>query len=144
MVVALVILSITGGFTYLLNSNDGQTDSSQEQTTAPTEEMPTTSRGTYVDYSGSVIAETSGTKLIFFHAPWCPQCRALEADIKSRGVPEGVTIIKADYDTSQELRRKYGVTIQTTIVKIDDNGNLLAKYVAYDDPSVESIKQNLL
>ena len=101
-------------------------------------------QGSYVDYSGDVIAQTAGTKLLFFHAPWCPQCRALEADIKAKGVPEGVTIIKVDYDSNQSLRQKYGVTIQTTLVKVDDSGKLIEKYVAYDEPTLQAIKENLL
>lgn len=102
------------------------------------------STGKYINYDESAIAADENTKLLFFHAPWCPQCRELDADIKNRGVPDGVTIIKVDYDNSQYLRQKYGVTIQTTIVKIDKNGDFVAKYVAYDQPNLESVKQNLL
>lgn len=100
--------------------------------------------GAYLDYDPNIIAKTPGTKLLFFHAPWCPQCRALEADIKSRGVPSGVAIIKVDYDSHQNLRQKYGVTIQTTLVKVDDKGGLVKKYVAYDEPSLDALKRNLL
>ena len=101
-------------------------------------------QGSYVDYSGDVIAQTAGTKILFFHAPWCPQCRALETDIKAKGVPDSVTIVKADYDSNQSLRQKYGVTIQTTLVKVDDSGKLIEKYVAYDEPTLQAIKENLL
>jgi len=103
-----------------------------------------TAQGAYVEYSPDVIASTSGTKVLYFHAPWCPQCRELEADIQAKGAPSGVTIIKVDYDTNQTLRQKYGVTVQTTLVRIDDQGNELAKFVAYDDPSVAAIRENLL
>ena len=30
--------------------------------------------GKYVDYSADLVASTEGTKLLFFHAPRCPQC----------------------------------------------------------------------
>jgi len=59
-------------------------------------------------------------------------------------VPDGVTIFKTDYDSNQALRQKYGVTIQTTLVKIDDDGKLVKKYVAYDEPTLESLTKNLL
>lgn len=98
--------------------------------------------GSYVDYSDSIIASTSGIKLLFFHAPWCPQCRALDASIKSGPIPNGITIIKTDYDSNQKLRQKYGVTIQTTVVRVDDNGNLVKKYVAYDKPTLENVIKN--
>jgi thiol-disulfide isomerase/thioredoxin len=117
-------------------------DTSPSQPEQPSEAKPVP--GSYVDYKEGVIAATSGTKLLFFHASWCPQCRALEADIKQKGVPSGVTIIKVDYDTSQKLRQQYGVTLQTTVVRVDDNGNLVKKFVAYDDPSLGAIITNLL
>lgn len=105
---------------------------------------PSTAPGSYVDYSDSAVASTKGTRLLFFHAQWCPQCRALEADIKNKGVPAGVTILKVDYDSNQALRRQYGVTIQTTVVRIDDKGNLVERYVAYDDPTLAKVTENLL
>jgi thiol-disulfide isomerase/thioredoxin len=113
--------------------------------TAPT--PPTDSgalSGSYVDYHAGIIEATAETKLLFFHAPWCPQCRALEADIKRSTIPAGVTIIKIDYDTNQALRAQYGVTIQTTLVKVDDQGNLIEKYVAYDEPTLAAVVENLL
>jgi thiol-disulfide isomerase/thioredoxin len=100
--------------------------------------------GAYVNYSPGIIASTSGTKLLFFHAPWCPQCQALEKDIQSTALPDNLTIIKVDYDTQNDLRVKYGVTLQTTIVKISNNGDLIKKFVAYSEPSFANIKQNLL
>ncbi len=100
--------------------------------------------GSYVNYTPTIIAETSGTKILFFHAPWCPQCRELEASIQSNTIPAGVTFIKVDYDSNQSLRKKYGVTIQTTLVKIDDAGNLIKKFVAYDEPTLASVSANLL
>lgn len=115
-------------------------------TTAPTPTPPPSSdpSGAYVDYSNGVIASTSGTKILFFHAPWCPQCRDLEASIKNSTIPSGVTIIKVDYDSNHELRKKYGVTLQTTLVRIDDSGNKVDSFVAYDKPTLQSVKDNLL
>jgi thiol-disulfide isomerase/thioredoxin len=100
--------------------------------------------GAYVNYSSDVVAATPGTKLLFFHAPWCPQCRALDKDILAAALPENVTIIKVDYDTHQDLRQKYGITIQTTLVRVDDKGDLIKKYVAYNQPTFAAVKQNLL
>lgn len=104
----------------------------------------TAQAGAYVDYQESLIASTPGTKVLFFHAPWCPQCRQLESDIEAGPLPANTTIFKVDYDTNQTLRQKYGVTLQTTLVKVDDQGNMIEKYVAYDDPTLDSIKENIL
>jgi thiol-disulfide isomerase/thioredoxin len=100
--------------------------------------------GQYVDYSPELLSSTPGEKLLFFHAPWCSQCQALDEDIESSGVPDGVTIFKVDYDSNQDLRQQYGVTIQTTMVKVDDNGEKIDSYVAYEDPTLENVSTALL
>jgi len=100
--------------------------------------------GRYVDYSESIIANTTGRKILFFHAPWCPQCRQLEKSITTGVIPENTTIIKVDYDSMQSLRQKYGVTLQTTLVLVDDAGQLVKKFNAYDDPSLNRVVQELL
>lgn len=144
----VVILAIVvGGVVILSNQSRNDNDSPKEessQSQLPAENSTGTEPGTYVDYSSSIITSTAGTKILFFHAPWCPQCRALETSIKSSQIPEGVTIIKVDYDTNQPLRKKYGVTIQTTLVRVDESGNLVKKYVAYDEPTLAAVKTNLL
>ncbi len=95
--------------------------------------------GAYVDYYDGVIAETAGEKVLFFHAPWCTQCRQLEQSILSEGVPDGTTIIKVDFDSETELRQQYGVTLQTTVVHVDDDGDALGSTVLYDEPSIEAL-----
>ena len=100
--------------------------------------------GQYVDYSPELVAETPGDKLLFFHADWCSQCVSLEGDIEASGVPNGVTIFKVDYDSNQDLRQEYGVTIQTTLVKVDDNGEEIDSYVAYEDPTFDNVSAALL
>lgn len=161
LISVVVVALIVGGFGYLFltssRSENAENQSSEQTSSTTTEPAATKSEpaaeptaqtapqpGTYTDYSEAAVQTTAGTKLVFFHAPWCPQCRALEASIKSQGVPSGVTIFKTDYDSSQALRQKYGVTIQTTVVKVDDNGNLVAKFVAYDDPSIDAVTKELL
>jgi len=105
-------------------------------TTAPAAEAVTA--GAYVDYSDAALADAQGTAVLFFHAPWCAQCRALESDILASGVPDGVTILKVDYDSRQDLRQKYDVTLQTTLVVVDDRGQKVDSYVAYDEPKLSA------
>jgi thiol-disulfide isomerase/thioredoxin len=100
--------------------------------------------GGYVDYSENAIAQAEGRILLFFHASWCPQCRALEEDILAEGVPDGVTIVKVDYDDYQNLRAEYGVTQQTTFVEVDSGGEALQSYVAYDDPRLAVVIDAML
>jgi thiol-disulfide isomerase/thioredoxin len=113
-----------------------------EQQPPATESKP--APGVYAEYSEEALKTTSGTKVIFFHAPWCPQCRELDKSIKAGSIPPDVTIFKVDYDSNQDLRKKYGVTIQTTLVKVDDTGALVKKYVAYNKPNLQALIENLL
>jgi thiol-disulfide isomerase/thioredoxin len=119
-------------------------ESATSQETTDSVNKPVAAPGTYVTYSEDALTNAQGTRLLFFYAPWCPQCRALEADIQSQALPENTTILKVDYDSNQALRRKYGVTIQTTIVRVDENGSLVKKYVAYDEPTLASVIKNVL
>ncbi len=105
---------------------------------------PVSKVGTYTTYSEDAALTTSGTKLLFFHAPWCPQCRDIETSINEGGIPNDVTVFKVDYDSNQALRQQYGVTLQTTFVKIDDQGNKIASYVAYEEPQFSSVERELL
>ena len=95
--------------------------------------------GEYLDYEDGVIEATAGPKALFFHASWCPKCRALDEDLRTEGAPAGLTVFKVDFDSRTDLRQRYGVTLQTTIVFVDDAGELISSVVLYDDPSVESL-----
>jgi len=100
---------------------------------------PAAQPGAYVEYRDGIIAETAGDKVLFFHAPWCPQCRSLEQSILDGRIPDDMTIIKVDYDTATSLRQQYGVTIQTTIVYVDDDGAALASEVLYSDTTLAAL-----
>jgi thiol-disulfide isomerase/thioredoxin len=115
--------------------DDTVVESPDPMTSEPDEALPA---GAYVDYSEEALAAAEGTRVLFFHAPWCPQCRALEEDILAAELPDGVTILKVDYDSNQALRQQYGVTLQTTLVALDADGEASATFVAYDDPTLSS------
>jgi len=87
--------------------------------------------GSYEVYSPEKIAmvETKDV-VLFFHASWCPSCRALNSDIEKNvgAIPSGLTILKTDYDKETELKKKYGVTTQHTLVQVDKDGNLIKKW----------------
>jgi thiol-disulfide isomerase/thioredoxin len=88
--------------------------------------------GSYESYEASKIAMASATHdvVLFFHASWCPSCRALNSDIEKNvsAIPAGVTILKTDYDKETELKKKYGVTTQHTLVQVDKDGTLIKKW----------------
>ena len=149
LLVSLVIIA-SGAFVLLTKKDKAPAEQKNEQTQSNTPATPNTPtptpliKGEYTDYSAEKLTATKGTKLLFFHASWCPQCRALEASIKASELPSNLTVFKVDYDSNQVLRAKYGVTLQTTIVKVDESGNKLASYVAYDEPNFQSVAKALL
>lgn len=120
----------------ITQSEPARTPDATARPDATTEPAP--APGAYVDFSEEALATARGTRVLFFHAPWCPQCRALEADILASGVPEGITVLKVDYDANQDLRQQYGVTLQTTVVALDESGGGAASFVAYDEPTLDA------
>ena len=87
--------------------------------------------GSYEAYSADKLARAeTGDVVLFFHASWCPSCRALNSNIESnlKSIPESVTILKTDYDKETELKKKYGVTYQHTLVQVDKDGKLIKKW----------------
>lgn len=89
-----------------------------------------TAGGSFETYSAEQVAAAPGDVVIFFHASWCPSCRALSTNIEENvaSIPAGTTILKADFDTETELKKKYGVTTQHTLVQIDKDGTLIKKW----------------
>lgn len=98
-------------------------------------ESSESSSGKYItlaDYNSS-SSENSDTRVVyFFHASWCPNCKAIDESLVNdpSQIPDGVTIIKTDFDNSTDLRQKYGVTTQYTFVEVDKDGNEVKQWTA--------------
>jgi thiol-disulfide isomerase/thioredoxin len=92
--------------------------------------------GTYEEYASNKIAEKgeNGRVLLFFYASWCPSCRSLDKDINKNlsNIPNRLTILKTNYDKEDELKAKYKVTYQHTLVEVDKDGNMLKKWTGGD------------
>lgn len=87
------------------------------------------SKWEYVNYSAKAVKNTKWKIVLFFHANWCPSCKATDAEILSKSVPNGITILKVNFDDSNDLKQKYGVLAQTTFVQIDKDWNEISKWV---------------
>ena len=86
-------------------------------------------KGSYSDYDASKLSNAEhGTVILFFNATWCPTCVAANKNFIGSTPPDGLTLLKVDYDNSTDLKRKYGVTYQHTFVQVDKNGKLIKKW----------------
>lgn len=122
------------------SSAEIQNSNMQKLSAAPTE--PSQQIGVYTDYSASLIW-ASDTTVLFFHASWCPSCKAADTSLSGADVvSSGITLLKTDYDTETELRKKYGVTTQHTFVQIDANGDLITKWSGWN--SLADIQEKIM
>jgi thiol:disulfide interchange protein len=84
----------------------------------------------YTDYSDVRLANAKQEFIVlFFHANWCPSCKAFEEKILSETIPENIQILKVDFDKNSELRKKYNVLSQTTFILVDRDGELRKRWV---------------
>ncbi|NHA66529.1 thioredoxin family protein [Phycicoccus flavus] len=88
---------------------------------------------TYEDYEADPGAHAGTTVVYFFHAPWCPSCRATEEAVRTSGVPAGLTLVKVDFDSATALRQEYGVTTQHTFVQVAPDGSGLKTWTGSSD-----------
>jgi len=100
------------------------------------------SGGTYTDYSEGVLAQGPDTQVLFFNAAWCSSCRTLEKNIlEEKSLPSGVAVYKVDYDSNPDLKAKYEVRTQHTLVQVDREGNMITKWSGGND--TESILKKI-
>jgi thioredoxin 1 len=139
VICGLVVAAVLAGCGSQSASQAGpaaQVSTTTSATKAATDDQPTDQAkraGVYLDYAAyqSDPGKYAGTKVVlFFHAPWCPSCRATEEDVLARrdSLPSGLTLVKTDYDSQTDLKKKYGVTTQHTFVLVDPAGQPLKKW----------------
>lgn len=91
------------------------------------------SRGNYVSYQNyeqEVKKYKDSRVVMFFNAAWCSTCKIARDNFESSldQIPSDLTIVVVDFDNSDDLRKKYGITVQHTLVQIDANGESLKKW----------------
>lgn len=83
----------------------------------------------YTEYSQDLVANAEGKIVLFFHATWCPACNAFKKQVLTENIPADITLLEVDYDSSTDLKKKYGITAQTSFVQIDNQGTEIKKWV---------------
>ncbi len=103
------------------------------------------SSGGKVDFMGlddARMLAAKGPTVLFFHADWCPICRADMRQIDSRLSELGdITVVVVNYDNAAELKKRYGVTYQHTYVQIDGDGKKIA---LWSGGGVDGILKNVV
>lgn len=99
-------------------------------------------KGSYAVYAPGVLADGE-TKVLFFHAAWCPTCKKADANLNAWYAANayGRSVYKVDYDTSNDLKAKYGVTYQHTFVLVDGQGNALQVIQGPTDAQLQALLQ---
>ncbi len=159
LIAAFVLITGIGIFSYYQSKDNGMTEEKAEQNPAYDEKMmegkaitdkPITDEamakfGSYQEYSPQAVnaEQAKGNKVVlFFYAAWCPYCRTADKAFTDNldKIPTGVTVLKTDYDSNSDLKKKYGVTTQHTFVQIDDKQEKVTLWVSGD---VELLKKNV-
>lgn len=113
------------------NNNLENNSMMEDKPTTDNSAMDQSNTGKYETYAENKLTwAENGDVVLFFHASWCPTCKALENNINANlsEIPENTYILKTNYDTETELKKKYGITYQHTFVQVDSKGNQIKKW----------------
>jgi len=129
----------------VLTPEEEATDSSDTSIVEP--EAGSQSPGSFItltEYETNKATFDDTNVVLFFNAAWCSTCKQARENIQaeSSALPLDLTIVDVDFENSDDLRKKYGVTLQHTFVQIDSAGNEMAKWSGSVTPS--QIAENTL
>lgn len=105
--------------------------------------------GEIIPYSkdGFVKSQKSGEKIVLqYHASWCPVCKKQRNALNSlTNDPEfkNVKFIAADYDTEKDLKKKYGVKGQSTVILFQGASELERSQGVTDESELKNFIQKL-
>ncbi|MEO8582072.1 MAG: thioredoxin family protein [Patescibacteria group bacterium] len=91
----------------------------------------------YSTFSQSKLAESLAqgqTVVLYFYAPWCSTCTSFDQELKAQNhqLPDNVTILQVDYDSSSALKNQYNVLYQHTLVLLDKDGQVKEMWIGGD------------
>ena len=92
-------------------------------------------------YTAEAVKAAKGegkTVLLFFHAPWCPVCKAQEPKVKSHlnAAHKNVVAFRVDYDSNMALRKELNVEKQSTLILYQGMKEVARLSYKSDDQSI--------
>ena len=67
-------------------------------------------KGSFSDYAvAKLVNAEKGNVVLFFSASWCPTCKEANKNFNASTPPDDLTLLKVDYDSSNDLKKKYGI-----------------------------------
>ncbi|OLT30015.1 hypothetical protein BJF82_15885 [Kytococcus sp. CUA-901] len=113
-----------------MDDDMGSEESMEDESTSEEMDDEMSAMSGYVDHADytadpGAYGGDGAPVVLFFHADWCPECRATDESLTAEGVPEDLTVVKVDYDEMTDLRQEYGVTQQHTFVQVDGEGEAI-------------------
>ena len=143
----LILIGVLGAGWWRINFQQNNKASLRDEMVVDTKMMNEEEKkekvAMYVNYKSDYLKQYANKdKLLFFHAAWCPTCKAAETEItKNIGeLPQDLVIVKVDYDTQKELVNKYKITYQHTFVLVDSQGEQIKQW---SGGGVKTINQQL-
>jgi hypothetical protein len=126
--IIVVVFLVSGAVFYRFNLNNEKVD----MTTSTKSNIANTIG--YLEFSpeNQTSAKFKGKSLLFFAATtWCQTCSELDKEILKRinEAPSDLTILKVDYDNDKEMKKQYNITVQHTLVLLDEDGVELDRWV---------------
>jgi len=95
----------------------------------------------YASMAHKAVQDEGKLSLVFFHAPWCPVCRAQEPKLLARlnGDFKHVVPFKVDYDSNMELRKMMNVARQSTLILYKGSKEIARLSYKSDDASIDEL-----